>query len=130
MYFQSDAELNQFLYQLNNLYSTSGAHGMYDLVYDKLIESGRVVKFNEEIKLDLRKKALKLFNQKEKKLIKEFKVNKWPEDKLKALFHKYFKSILAAKYIMDKLEKEDITFVLKNDLTGKEVKALNIVGYK
>jgi len=133
MNFKSDAEKEQFLCQLHNLYNhniniKTDNHGLYDIVYDKLVEDGHKIKFSPEIKQELWTKARNRFKTKEKALILEFKKNKWPEDALKVMLHKYFKSILAAKYVMNKLEQDDITLVLKDDATGKEVKMLNIVG--
>jgi hypothetical protein len=129
MTFKGKAELNQFLYQLHHLYSTSGTYGLYDIVYDKLVEDCHEVKFSKEVKDDLWTKARIKFNKENKRLITKFKENKWPEDRLKALLNKQFKSMLAAKYLMDKVPTEGC-ILIEDFETGKRIKFLNIVGYK
>ncbi len=111
------------LFQINNLYNSKGTYGLYYLVYDLLKESGYEIKFSKEIKDDLWNKARIKFNTKEKRLI-----GSWPEDKLKELLHKYFKSMLVAKYLMEKVETEGCMIVIDEN-TGKQIKMLNIVGY-
>lgn len=111
------------LMQINKLYNSKGTYGLYDLVYDLLIDSGYEIKFSKEIKDELWNKARIKFNIKEKRLICV-----WPENKLKELLHKYFKSMLAAKYLMDKVETDGCMIVIDEN-TGKQIKMLNIVGY-
>lgn len=118
------ANNHQFvLMQINNLYNSKGTYGLYDLVYDLLISSGYEIKFSKEIKEELWNKSRIKFNIKEKRLIPI-----WPENKLKELLHKYFKSMLAAKYLMDKVEIDGCMIVIDEN-TGKQIKMLNIVGY-
>ena len=128
MNFKGGIELNHFLFQLNNLYSSAGTYGMYDMVYDKLIEDKHDIKFEKDIKDQLWAEARKKFNKENKRLVDEFKNNSWPEDKLKALLHKYFKSKLVAKYLLDKVPTEGC-LIITDESTGKQRKMLNIVGY-
>ena len=127
MIFKDQTELNQLLYQLHHLYSTSGTYGIYDLVYDKLVEDGHSIKFDKETKDHIWNAARKRFNKDEKRTIEEFKKNKWPEDKLKTMLNRRFKSMLVTKYLLDKVESEGCLIITNEQ--NKQVKPLNIVGY-
>lgn len=130
MNFKSPLEATQFLYQIRNLYESSGTYGTYDVVYDKLKEDGHDIKFEQSVKDELWDKARKKFKKENKRLIEDFKKNKWPEERLKHHLHRYFKSFLVTKYILDKMEEQGIKLILMNDVTGKEIKPLDIVGYE
>lgn len=121
---ESNINIQHLLLQLNNLYKSQGTYGMYDLVYDQLKLDGHTIKYSKELTNQYWQKAKKKFAAENKRLI-----GVWTEDKLKELLNKYMKTILASKYVMDKLTNEDITMVLKDDVTGEEIKFLNIVGY-
>ena len=117
-----DFNTQALLAQINNLYSSAGSYGLYDLVYDQLKKDGHVIKYSQEIRDKLWNKAKKKFNEDNARIIKT-----WPEDNLKQLLNKYFKSELAAKYCMDKVESKGCMII--SDEHGKQIKFLNIVGY-
>ena len=91
----------QLLFQIKNLYESSGSWGMYDLVYDRVKKDGHDMKFSaDELKI-FWEKAKKKYSAHNKRLIPQLSA-----DELKKEITKVFKSMLVAKYLMDKVESE------------------------
>lgn len=91
----------QLLFQLKNLYESSGYHGMYDVVYDRVKKDGHDMKYSAD--------ELKIFWEKAKKKYSEDNKRHIPtmaEEYLKKEITKVFKSMMVAKYLMSKVDKE------------------------
>ena len=96
-----DINTMQLLFQIKNLYQSSGCYGTYDLVYDRVKKDGHDMKFeSDELKL-MWEKAKRKYLAANKKLIPQLSA-----DELKKEITRVFKSMLVAKYLMDKVESE------------------------
>jgi len=114
----------RILAQLDNLYRSGGCYGLYDMVYDQLIKEGHSITYPPEIKAELWKKArIKFTRDKKDTWIKRG----MPEERLNIELHKYFKSFLVAKYLLDKLNQGEGYMTPLNEETGEQIKLLNIV---
>jgi len=117
----------RILAQLDNLYRSGGCYGLYDMVYDQLTKEGHSITYPPEIKAELWKKARVKFTRDKK--------DTWirrgmPEERLNIELHKYFKSFLVAKYLLDKLNESGVYMKLIIEDSGQQVKLLNIVPYE
>jgi len=111
------------LAQINNLYSSNGSYGLYDLVYDQLKKDGFEIKYSKDITNTYWQKAKAKMARNDKRLLKS-----WPEEMLKIRLNKYMKSYLVAKYLLDKVETDGCMIILNED-TAEQIKVVNIVGY-
>jgi len=96
-----DINTMQLLFQIKNLYESSGCYGAYDLVYDRVKKDGYDMKYSSEELKEFWEKAKKRYSADNKRLIPTI-----PEEELKKEITKVFKSMLVAKYLMNKVEKE------------------------
>lgn len=91
----------QLLFQIKNLYGSSGCYGTYDLVYDGVKKDGHDMKYSADELKEMWEKAKRKYSAANKKLIPQLSA-----DELKKEITKVFKSMLVAKYLMDKVESE------------------------
>lgn len=112
------------LAQINNLYQSGGTYGLYDLVYDQLKKDGFEVKYDKSTTNEIWQKAKIKFAKENKRLIAD-----WQDDKKKQHLNKYMKSMIVAKWLLERVESEGC-IILSDENTGKQIKFINIVGYK
>jgi hypothetical protein len=97
----NNIHIMELLFQINNLYRSRGSYGAYNLVYDRVKQDGHDMKYSPEELKEMWEKAKKKYSADNKRLIPLL-----DEAKLKAEITKVFKSMLVAKYLMNKVEKE------------------------
>lgn len=92
-----DVKVQRILMELNNLYSSNGSYGIYGELYDFLIEDGHQIDISKDLKDEFWKSATNRFNVDNKRWIESGLATK--EQMTKEL-HKYYKSYLAAEYLL------------------------------
>lgn len=92
-----DIRSQLILSELDNLYKTEGRFGNYVMLYDFLMEEGHDFGIKVEKKTELWKKASAKFNIERKDIINS---GRWSKEQLTNELHKYYKSALAAEYLL------------------------------
>lgn len=111
------------LAQLNNLYKTNGTFGLYDLVYDFLMTQIQDLGISLQRKIQLWEASNIRFNKERSSWI-----GKLPPEKVKQEIHKYYKSSLAAEYLLSILRDSNQKLNAIN-IEGVNNTLLTITGY-
>jgi hypothetical protein len=85
------------LSELKNLYNTDGNYGLYTTLYDFLIKDGHDLNISADVKEALWKKSVDKFNVVCKRIVES---GEWSKEQMTAELHKYYKSHLAAEYLL------------------------------
>lgn len=92
-----DLRSQMILAELKNLYDTDGTYGIYPELYDFLVKDGHDFGISDERKGELWKKSVVRFNKERKRLIES---PDWTKEMLTKELHKFYKSALAAEYLL------------------------------
>lgn len=112
----ANSDTIHLLFQIKNLYDSNGCYGLYDLVYDRVKKDGHDMRYSaDELKIFWEKAKIR-FSKEHPTWIKGMNVKDkkgnirfdppLSEEQIKKEITRIFKSMLVAKYLMDKVESE------------------------
>ena len=95
-----DVKVQRILLEINNLYSSEGTYGIYGELYDFLLADGHKIEISQDLKNEFWTAATNRFNLENKRWIESGLASK---EKMTAELHKYYKSYLAAEYLLSQV---------------------------
>lgn len=102
------------LSELKTLYDTNGYAGLYTELYNFLVKEGHDFGISDERKSELWKKSVAKFNLNEQKIIA-----RWDKDSLTKRLHDYYKSSLAAEYLLRVKKETGMTLDITDEQGNK-----------
>ena len=109
-----DLHSQMILAELKNLYDTDGSYGTYPTLYDFLVKEEHDFGISDERKGELWKKSVAKFNLNEKRIIAT-----WEKEALTKRLHDYYKSSLAAEYLLRVKNETGMTLDIKDEQGNK-----------
>lgn len=117
-------KVQMILSEIENLYSSQGTFGQYRTLYDFLESEGHDFNISADRKTELWKASQKRFMAERGVLLSEKNISE--EDKRKEL-HGYYKSSLAAEYLLTKQKETGMTLDIKDE-HGNKISLLTFTG--
>jgi len=118
-----DLRSQMILSELKHLYDSNGSYGLYTMLYDFLVNEGHDFGIDADKKAILWKKSVDRFNVECKSIINR---GDWSKEMLTKELHKFYKSALAADYLLR--VKRDTGMTL--DITDEQGNKLHLLTMK